>query len=117
MMNNEEFDRKMEFIVNQQAKFAVDIDVLRESVGRLTEAHAQTEESLNHLAAKQAKTEEVVTRLAYVTNEGFKQLGAKIDALVDSHVALTDSQKLTDEKLRHLTITVDRYLSNRHNGG
>ena len=32
MMNNEEFDRKVEFIVNQQDKFEVDIERLREAL-------------------------------------------------------------------------------------
>jgi uncharacterized protein YjcR len=110
MMSNEDFERKMAFIVNQQAQFAVDIEKLRE-------AQAKTEEAMTHLAGAQAKTEEVLTRLAYVTNEGFKDVNAKIDALVNSHVALQDSHKLTEESLRQLSATVDRYFKNRHNGG
>ncbi len=152
MMNNEEFERKMVFIVNQQAQFVVDIEKLRE-------AQAKTEETVNHLAAAQIqteaaqrKTEEVLTRLAYVTNEGFKDVNRKIDALVNSQIALQDSHKsmqdsqtglqdsqrelqdsqkelqhsqrelqdshkLTEESLRQLTMTVDRYFKNRQNGG
>ncbi|HEU4767349.1 MAG TPA: hypothetical protein VFS77_08230 [Pyrinomonadaceae bacterium] len=124
MMNNEEFDRKMEFIVNQQAKNAVGIE-------KLTEAHARTEKGIEILTEKQAITEEVVTRLAYVTKVGFKDTDERIKALIDSQIrlrdsqvaltdsqaALTDSQKLTDEELRQLTATVDRILSKRRNGG
>ena len=95
MMNNEEFERKMVFIVNQQARFAVDIDKLRE-------AQTETEKSIDRLVAAQAKTDEVVTRLAYVTNEGFKEVNAKINALVNSQLE-------TDEKFRQL---LDK---NRHN--
>jgi hypothetical protein len=113
MMNNEEFERKMAFIVNQQAKFEVDIE-------RLHEAQMLTEQKLQ-------ETNDVVTRLAYVTNEGFKDVNAKINAMVNSQIALQDSQKQTDnqikrnneqteEKLRRLTETVDRYIRNRHNG-
>jgi chromosome segregation ATPase len=86
MMNNEELDRKMAFIVEQQAQFTVDIQQLRES---------------------QAQTEQIVNRLAYVTNVGFKDVNAKIDALVDAQNRtedeirrLTDSQKKTDEQLK-----------------
>jgi len=110
MMNNEEFERKMEFIVNHQAKFVVDLDELRE-------AHRETEQ--------------IVNRLAYVTNVGFKEVIAKIDALVNSQIltddkikALADSQKdldashkQTEEALRKLSATVDRYISNRTNNG
>ena len=130
MMSKEEFERKMVFIVNQQAQFAVDIE-------KLYEAQVVTEQKIQEANA-------VVTRLAYVTNYGFKDVNAKIDALVNSQFALQESQrqtdaqikrtdeqiqrtdeqiqqtheeiKQTDEKLRQLTATVDRYIR-RRNGG
>ena len=88
MMNNEEFERKMEFIINHHAKLVVGMDELRE-------AHRETEQ--------------IVNRLAYVTNVGFKDVNAKIDALVDSQIVtdekikgLVDSQIVTDEKIKAL---------------
>lgn len=100
-MTNEEFERRMEFILEQQAQFAADIQQLRES---------------------QAQTDRVVNRLAAVTLEGFKDVNAKIDALVDSHLRLTEAherlseaQARTDEDLRNLIAVVDRYLSNGRN--
>ena len=123
MMNNEEFERKMAFIVNQQAQFAVDIE-------SLFAAQKLTEEKLQ-------ESNDVVTRLAYVTNEGFKDVNAKINALIDSQIELRESQielresqkqtdqqlketgqqlKQTDLRLRKLTDTVDRYISNQTNG-
>ena len=57
-MNNEEFERKMSFIVEQQAQFAVDIQQLKES---------------------QAQTEKVVARLANATLAGFKNTFAAFD--------------------------------------
>lgn len=123
MMNNEEFERKMAFIVNQQAQFAVDIESLF-AAQKLTEQKLQ-------------ESNDVVTRLAYVTNEGFKDVNAKINALIDSQIELRESQKQTDQqlketgqqlkqtdeqvkqtdlRLRKLTDTVDRYISNQTNG-
>ena len=67
-MNNEEFERKMSFIVEQQAQFAADIQQMREL---------------------QAQTENVVARLAHATLEGFGDVNAKIDSLVDSQIRLT----------------------------
>jgi hypothetical protein len=121
MMNNEDLERKMAFIVDQQAQFAVDIEKLQQSIH---------------------ETNGVVTRLAYVTSEGFKDVNAKINALVDSQIAneelckqrsqvldakisaLIDSQNRTDEqlnrtdeKVRQLTATVDRYIRRGRNGG
>jgi len=94
-MNNEEFERKMSFIVDQQAQFAVDIQQMREL---------------------QAQTEDVVGRLAHATLEGFRDVNAKIDSLVDSQIRLTEAQTLTDGNLRNLIAVVDRYFSEGRNG-
>jgi len=87
-MSNEEFERKMAFIVEQQAQFAVDIQQVQ---------------------ATQAQTENVVGRLANATLVGFNDVNAKIDALVDSQIR-------TDETLRNLIAVVDRYFSEGRNG-
>ena len=80
-MSNEEMKKKMEFIVEQQAKFAADIEILREIqaadarrlgdgllsmmdiVGHLTRTQIRTEETVNTLAQAQAQTEERLTIL------------------------------------------------------
>jgi ABC-type transporter Mla subunit MlaD len=115
-MSNEEFERKMEFIVEQQAQFASDIQQLRESQARTEQVIAQTGEIVG-------QTGEIVARLANVTFEGFKDVNAKIDALVDSHIRLSESQFRTDanlsrteEALRNLIAVVDRYFSEGRNG-
>jgi len=119
-MNEQEFERKMAFIVDQQAQFASDIQELKET---------------------QVETANVVGRLAYVTLEGFKDVNGKIDALVDSQLRLAESQSRTDENLnvkidalvdsqlkltesqsrttedlRNLISVVDRHLREDHNG-
>jgi len=94
-MNNEEFERKMSFIVEQQAQFAADIQQMREL---------------------QAQTENVVGRLAHATLEGFTDVNTKIDSLVDSQIRLTEAQTLTDGNLRNLIAVVDRYFSEGRNG-
>ena len=95
MMNNEEFERKMSFMVEQQAQFAADIQQMREL---------------------QAQTENVVGRLAQATLEGFREVNAKINSLVDSQIRLTEAQTLTDGNLRNLIAVVDRYFSEGRNG-
>jgi len=94
-MNNEEFERRMDFILEQQAQFSADIQQLREA---------------------QAQTDNVVARLANVTLEGFNDVNAKINALDDSHINLTEAQSRTDENLRNLIVVVDRYFSEGRNG-
>ena len=46
-MNNEEFDRKMAFILEQQAQFASDIQQLQESQSRTDQVVAQRAEQRN----------------------------------------------------------------------
>ena len=94
-MSNEEVDRKIAFIIEQQAQFTSDIHQLRE---------AQSE-----LQATQVQTEQVVARLAHVRLEGFKDVNAKIGSLVDSQIQ-------TDENLRNLIAVVDRYFGEGRNG-
>ena len=78
-MNNEEFDRKMAFIVEQQAQFASDIQQLQESQSRTDQVVAQAAELVG-------QTGEVVTRLANVTHAGFAEVNAKINALIDMQI-------------------------------
>ena len=115
-MSNEEVDRRITFITEQQAQFASDIQQLREV---------------------QVQTEQVVARLANVTLEGFKDVNAKINALVDSQIRTDGRLKKTDEQLRktdenvrktgenvrktdaslrNLIANVDRYFSEGRNG-
>jgi hypothetical protein len=93
-MTNEEFEKRTEFLLEQQAQFTADIQQLR---------------------AAQAQTDQVVNRLAAVTLEGFKDVNAKIDALGDSHLRLSEAQARTEEGLRNLIAVVDRYFSNGRN--
>ena len=98
-MNNEEFEKKMEFILEQQAQFASDIGELKDVVARLANA------SLNRFEAIEEKTA-----------RRFEDVDEKIAALVDSQVRLTESQSRTEDSLRNLIAVVDRYFSEGRNG-
>ena len=107
-MSEEELNKKMEFIVEQQAKFAADIQTMREVqaadskllkdrlaavvdiLGSLARAQERSEERINSLAAAQARTEESINRLM--------EAGAR-----------------TDERLNNLINIVERHISG--NGG
>jgi len=143
-MTNEEFEKRMEFIIEHQAQFASHIQQLRESQARTEQGLARTEQAL-------AQTEDLLTRLVRVTFEGFQDVNAKIDALVDSQIQLTDrvdtlggkvevltadvnklttdvstltakvntladAQTLTDKNLRNFIAVVDRYIQEDRNG-
>jgi ABC-type transporter Mla subunit MlaD len=94
-MTNEEFERRMEFILEQQAQFSADMQQLREA---------------------QSQTLEIVGRLANGTLEGFKDVNAKIDALVDSQIRTDEKIRALTDNVQNLTAIVDRYFTEGRNG-
>ena len=124
MTNNEYFERKMNFILEQQAQFAADMQRLEESQTRTDQVVAEMGEAVTEAVTQ---TAEVVTRLANVTHAGFTDVNAKINALVDAQIRseerLTRSEEKSDEKIaraeesiQRLSDTVDRYIRERRNG-
>lgn len=94
-MTEEERQRQMDFILNQQARFAVDIQKLQEGQQKLQES--------------QAEATQLITGLAAVMQASFNELRGSISALVDSQVR-------TEENIRNLTAVVDRNFSEGRNG-
>jgi hypothetical protein len=142
-MSNEELDRRIEFIIEQQAQFASDIIQLREAqarteqiVANTSNVVAETSQAVAEAVQVVGQTGEIVTRLARGTLEGFKEVNAKINALLDSQIRTDENLRHTDENLRHtdnvrrtdenvrrtdeslrnLINVVDRYLSQGRNG-
>ncbi len=107
-MSNEEMNKKMEFIVEQQAKFASDIEMKREVqaadaklvkdgliglvdiVGPLARTQMRSEETVGSLAAAQVRTDENIK-------------------------LLTAAQARTDERWNNLVSVVERHIGG--NGG
>lgn len=95
-MSNEEFEKRMEFMLDHQAQSA----------------------------AKLGQLEDIVTRLANASLKRLEDTDEKIAALVDSQIRLTEAQartdenlKRTDESLRNLIAVVDRYFSGESRNG
>ncbi len=110
-MSNEEFERRMEFIIEQQAQFASDMQQLREAqahteqvLSQTGEAVARTGEVVAQTVEAMAQSSDVVLRLAQGTLDRFDDVDAKINVLVDSQIR-------TDENLQSLIAVVDRYFS------
>jgi hypothetical protein len=97
---DDEINRKMEFIVEQQAQFSVNI--------------GQLEGSLRHL-------EGIVLRLADATMQRFEisdrrvsEVDDKIAALVDSQIKTEENLRVVTENLKNLTAVVDQYFRTRN---
>lgn len=108
-MSNEQYEKRMEFIVEQQAQFSIDIQQLRESQAELQAAQVRTEQVV-------VQTGEIVARLANVTLEGFKDVNAKIDALVDSQIRTDEKIYALTDNVQNLTAIVNRYFTEGRNG-
>lgn len=109
MADEDKIQKQMEFIIEQQAQFASDIQQLREV---------------------QATTENLLGRLTAVTTAGFKELGEKVSALVDAQIkteervstltekmsALAEAQAHTDQRL-NVIIDIISESRNGHSRG
>ncbi len=93
-MSNEEFERKAEFIVEQQALFTSRIGQLAGIVARLAKA------TLDRLQA---------------TDERVDDIDERISRLITSQMQTEENVKKTDENLRNLIAVVDRYFSEGRN--
>jgi hypothetical protein len=109
MMSNEEWERKMEFLLNQQAQFDADMHELKEAQKHTDRRFAQIEEQIGHIAGM------INDGFGLVMNM-FKETGAQIKELRESQKELTASLKLTDEALRKLITRFDRHLGEGHPG-
>jgi septal ring factor EnvC (AmiA/AmiB activator) len=101
-MTDEEMQKVMDFVVNQQAQFASDIGELKDVVARLANA------TLGRFEATDRRLDDVDRR---------------ISALVDSQLRTEESIRKTEENIsrtednvRALTAVVDRYFSEGRNG-
>ena len=115
-MTNEEFDRKAEFLLNQQARFDADMQKIKEVHAETEQLAKETAKRLDRVATVVDHLTSVVDDLARVTHEGFrfviasfKDTNAKIDALVDSQI-------LTNERMQNLITVVDRHIREGHRG-
>ena len=94
-MADESIEKRMEFIIEQQAQFASKLGQLEDLVVRLAKA------TLDRFEATDKRADDVDER---------------ISALVDSQVRTEENVKRTDENLRTLIAVVDRYFSEGRNG-
>jgi predicted nuclease with TOPRIM domain len=82
MADEDKIQRQIEFIIEQQAQFATDIQQLRES---------------------QAANENLLGRLAVVTTSGFNELNEKFSVLVDAQIRTEDKVSTLSDNVSTLT--------------
>lgn len=115
-MDNEQFERYKEFILQQQAQFAA-------KIGQLEDGLARQGENVERLVGVVERVVDTVGQLAQVTVERFEAVDRRAaeterqaDEVDRKIAALVDAQIQTEESLRHMSATVDRHIKEGHNG-
>ena len=113
-MTNEEWNRKAEFLLNQQAKFDADMQELKQEIKEAQKINekkiADAAETAAHAAEASLHVAESVTKLAVTvgnlttaTHEGFRMVFDSIKRTDEKINVLIDSQIRSDERFgRHL---------------
>ena len=114
-MSNEEMNKKMEFIVEQQAQFAADIEVMREI--QAADARRLKEETKLLKEQDSKLSEAVIAVVGMVGNLTQAQTSAdgRINLLADDFSRLAQAQMRTEASLNILINVVERHISG--NGG
>lgn len=91
-MTEDERQRQMDFILNQQAQFAADIQKLQEAQSKMLESQAETVQLVNRLAA-------VTLEGFEQTNDAHKRTEEALTRLVEAQAKLAEAQIHTDQRL------------------
>jgi hypothetical protein len=107
-MSNEEMNKKMEFIVEQQAKFAAEIEIMREVQAADAKLLKEQDRKLS---------DAVIAVVDIVGSLARAQTGAddRINLLADDFSRLAQAQARTEASLSILINVVERHISG--NGG
>jgi chromosome segregation ATPase len=99
-MDDEKLEKTMEFILNNQAQFTVDIQMLQE-------ANKEAEKRISIL-------ERAAVNLFNALTETNKNIGAvteKVDLVTGKVSRLADFQKETDERLNAVILLAEKFFS------
>jgi hypothetical protein len=105
MMSNDETQRRMEFIIEQQAQFSADIQQLKEVQIRAQEQIDILRETQFQAEARVSRIEDAIVRLVNL-----------VERVADAQAHLADAQAQTDERLNVFINVVERYINEGRNG-
>jgi hypothetical protein len=129
-MTNEEWNRKTEFLLNQQAKFDAGMQELKEAQAISEQKIAKAAEAAEHALEGVSQLTDITAQLITTTTAGFRKVfehmkhtDQKIDVLVNSQILTEESLrqtvnlvKDTNERLGDLTDLFRRHISEDHRG-
>lgn len=106
-MSEDRIQRQMEFIVDQQAKFATDIVELKEGIAELKEGMSELKESQQRTTEHISNLADAVLSLTNIV-EGHQNALARNEAEI---AALIEQGKETDARLNTLITIVERHIT------
>lgn len=119
-MTNEELNQKMEFIVEQQAQFAVDIQLLKEAQATTNASIAQLTKDVLMLADAQSQMREVQSQMQEQAEadrqemrNGINQMISIAEEMRDLARALVTAQIGTSQRVSKVEDRLDRLESDK----
>ncbi len=104
-MTNEEMQKTMQFILEQQAQTSINLQ-------KLEEAHSRAEARISRLEGAVVGIVNLMDQLT----KAQERTDASVNELATRMTELADSQRRTDERLNILINSVERYISEGRNG-
>jgi len=117
-MTNEEFEKTKEFIIQQQARFAVDIEKLKERQEKISADIDKLKETTKVIAEATLANTAMIGKLAEaqkISEEKIAKLSDKVDTLSDKMAELSDKMAETTDRLSSLIVVVEKHIED-HNG-
>jgi SMC interacting uncharacterized protein involved in chromosome segregation len=111
-MTEEEMQKKMEFIIEKQAQFAVNMGLLREAQQRTAACDDKIAIPQEQWARMQADMDEVMVALAKAQQRTNKKIVELIAVQANTDLKMAK----TDERLKHLVNVLEMHINEGHNG-
>jgi hypothetical protein len=114
-MSNEEMDKKMEFIVEHQARFAAEIEIMREVQAADAKLFKEEMELLKEQTRDTSAAIVTIVGIVGTLTESQRSLVAAQKTLAEAQKNLAEAEARTEERLNIFINVVERYMSG--NGG
>ena len=106
-MDDKKLEKTIEFILNNQAQFTVDIQLLQEANKDAEKRISVLERATINFYNALTKTNENVDAIA----EKVSVISDKVDVITDKVDKLADFQKETDERLNAVILMAEKFFS------
>ncbi len=127
-MTNDEWDRKAEFLLNQQAKFEAGMQELKEvqaiseqKIAKASDVAAQAAEAAGYAVEAVTQLTDITTHLTTTMTDGFlyvfdsmKHTNDKIDVLVNSQMHTDESLRDIEKRQQDLAALYERHIRKYH---